>query len=47
MKKKEWKNCCLNGDLVFGERMYGRLGYLDSSPSSAIDLMCELGQVIS
>lgn len=45
--KKEWKNYCLNGGLVFGKMMSGRLGYLDSGPSSAIVLMCELGQVIS
>lgn len=45
--KKEWKNYCLNGGLVFGKMMSGRLDYLDSGPSSAIDLMCELGQVIS
>ena len=36
--KKEWKNYCLNGGLVFGKRMSGRLGYLDSGPSSAIVL---------
>lgn len=32
---------------MFGKMMSGRLGYLDSGPSSAIVLMCELGQVIS
>lgn len=47
MKKKEWEKCFLNGDLVFGKRMSGRLGYMDSSPTFIIDLTCELEKVIS
>lgn len=47
VKKKEWEKCFLNGDLVFGKRMSGRLGYMDSSPTFIIDLTCELEKVIS